>query len=477
MARRYPRRSAAGGTALAVLAVALFALVRNDFLDPVRPALSPDITALGPAPPSEIATPIRIPVAPLAAMLEASVPRIHGGMDERHALDGDDRTEIGFQLEREPFRITMDEGVATVRTTIHYALTAYYDPPVLPAVSGSCGTDPSAPRPRLDVALQGPVSVDRSWTLRTDTRVVSVRPASMSDRDRCRVTFLNVDLTDRVVDAARDFLEEHLASIDSLAAEVDVNAHFRDWWQTLQTPIQLTDSLWLALRPEAVRRSAVRGLGDSLEVDLALRARPTVVYGERPVADFRPLPPLDTGQVLNRLDLRVEARAEYDAAGGFLTEQLAGRTFHQDGRSFRLDSLEVFGIGGNRLAVEVRISGDVAARLYLVGTPVIDTVTGNISVPDLDFDVATRDVVLAATSWLREDELRLLLRERAIWPAAPAVDWMTGWILQGLNRDLSDDLRVSGEVDDVRILSVHALKDVLLVRVAVGGAARLFVVD
>ena len=75
-----------------------------------------------------------------------------------------------------------------------------------------------------------------------------------------------------------------------------------------------------------------------------------------------------------------------------------------------------------------------------------------------------------------EDPL-LLLRERAVWPAAPAVDWMTGWILKGLNRDLSDDLRVSGEVDEVRILSVHALKDVLLVRVAVGGSARLFVVD
>ena len=135
----------------------------------------------------------------------------------------------------------------------------------------------------------------------------------------------------------------------------------------------------------------------------------------------------------------------------------------------------MFGIGGGRLAVELRVSGDVEGRLYLVGTPEIDPATGRISVPDLDFDLATRDVVVAAAAWLRADELRDLLRDKASWPATAAVEFLTGWLEKGLNRDLSEDLRVEGAVDAVRILGVRAMRRALLVRVSARGEARLFV--
>ena len=45
--------------------------------------------------------------------------------------------------------------------------------------------------------------------------------------------------------------------------------------------------------------------------------------------------------VATGLDVRVEARAEYDAASAFLSEQLAGRELSPDGRTVRVDSLNV----------------------------------------------------------------------------------------------------------------------------------------
>ncbi len=479
LAARLPKNprwfGAATVLALTTVTVVLLTWNRDGYLDPGRPALAPDVLPEGTAPASVFATPLRLPLGLLVDMLEAAVPTNHGDLSRRHDVEDGGRTDIAFHLQRGPFRATLDDNVATVRATIRYALRAFYDPPVLPEISGSCGTEGDARRPRLNVAIAAPIAVDHEWILRTDARVVGVAPASDSPRDRCRVTFLNLDVTDRIVEAASAFLGEHVDEIDSLAAEVDIRSSVQGWWGTLQEPIQLTDSLWLAMRPEAVRRGPVRGFGDSLDIGLALQARPVVSYGERPPPLLRPLPPLDTGHVREGLDLLVEARLEYDAASGLVSGQLGGRTFDHDGRRFQLDSLRVFGIGARRLAVEVHLSGDVSARLFLVGTPTIDTITGKISVPDLDFDVATRDVVLAAVSWLRAGELRDLLRERASWPAGPAVEWVTQWIVTGLNRDLSGNLRVEGEVDAVRILSAHALKEVLLVQVGVGGSARLFV--
>jgi len=473
--RAHPRR--AGAVALLVLALVVLYLVRphSDFLSPNRPDILPDRYDPYPVPESVIAAPIQVPLALLASLLEQAVPEAHGDLAERHEVPGRDRAAFAYDLQRAPFQVSMDGNRATIRTTIRYGMRFYYDPPLLPEVRSSCGLDEGEAPPRLTVALEAPITVDRAWQLRTNARVVDVRPASETDQDRCSVTVLDLDLTGRVVDAARTFLEGRLDDIDSIAAAVDLRSTFDGWWRTLQDPIQLTDSLWLALRPDAVQRGDVRGSGDSLEIAMALRARPTIFYGPKPDLPYAPLPLLDVGTVSEGLDLRVESRVAYDAASAFLLEELGGREFEHSGRTFRVDSLAIFGIGGDRLAVELVLSGDVAARLYLVGRPVINPETGQISVPDLDFDVSTRDVVLAAVSWMRADDLRDVLRKSAKWPAAPAVEWLTGYLMQGLNRNLSDELRVEGQVTSVRIVGVHALQSALLVQVAATGSAGLFV--
>jgi hypothetical protein len=462
-------------SALTVVVLIPF-LSRRDFLDPAPPDMSPDVLPPSSVPASVLGTTIRIPVASLVEEMEAAVPLTHGDLTNRRALKEGSRTDLAFQLWRGPFQVVLNSDIVTLRTTISYALRAFYDTPLLPDVSGSCGTD-DAERPRLAVTIEAPIAVDEHWTLRTVARVMDVRPASDAERDQCHLTFLAIDVTERVAAAAFEFLAEHTYDIDSITAAVDVRSSFEGWWRTLQEPIQLTDSLWLAMRPEGVQRGSVRGDGDSLEIALALRARPTVAYGPRPVLPLVPLPALATGDVPEGLDLLVEARIEYDAAGTFLFQMLGGREFEHEGRTLTLDALRVFGIGAGRLAVEAVLAGDVSARLFLVGTPEIEALTGRIAVPDLDFDVATRNVVLAAMSWFRANDFRDDLREQARWPAAPAVEWLTGWLAEGLNRDLSDDLRVEGEVDSVGVRGVYALKEALLVRVSASGSARLFVED
>jgi hypothetical protein len=161
----------------------------------------------------------------------------------------------------------------------------------------------------------------------------------------------------------------------------------------------------------------------------------------------------------------------------FLQEEVGGTEFERRGRMVRLDSVRVFGVGGGRLAVEVLTSGDVVSRLFLTGTPELDPATGVFSIPDLDYDVRTRSVLIATLAWLGNSTVRDLLRQRASWPATPAVDWLEDRLMEGLNRNLSDELRVSGAVEGIKILGIHARRDVLLIRVSATGSARLYVMD
>jgi hypothetical protein len=419
--------------------------------------------------------PIGIPLSVLVDIVEDAVPRARGSPDSLFEVPDQGRASVGVALEREPFTASLLGNVARIETTLRYRLRMSIDLPALPDPGGSCGFGDA--QPGIAVALSSPMSLARDWSLRTRAEIAEVRPATATDSDRCEVTFAGVDITGRVVEGARSFLSDHLDDIDRHAAAADTRSSFEEWWNILQSPIRLTDSLWLAMGPQSVRRGPVVGTGDSLRVDLSLNARPRVLFGARPDLMLIPLPPLDTGTVEPLLDLVVDGRGEYDTGSEFLTEELAGVERQVGGRLLRLESIRVYGIGGGRLALEVGISGDLNGRLFLTGTPTIDPEGSRISIPDLDLDLASEDALFGFVPQLAARTFRDFMRERASWPVDPAVRLLTDYLAQGLNRDLSSDLRVAGTVESVEILGVYPLREVLLVRVAARGTATLEVVQ
>ncbi len=467
-----PWRGGPGGAALAAACAALAVLVGVVFLrtlsgprllEPPAPEGGPAATPL-PMESSSLVVPLSIPMEILRELLEEAVPTRWGDLDERHSIPGEDRTDLAFELRRRPFRVVMRGSTARVEALVEYSLRAWYDPPVLPELNGSCGVDDEAP-PRLRVVLEAPVTLTEDWSLATRTRVAAVEPAGDEDRDRCRMTFLDFDVTDRVVEGAREFLTEQVSEVDEMAASVELRPSFEEWWAILREPIELEDSIWLAMGPRGVTRGPVRGTPDSLRVDLALDANPRVVVGPRPPPDTTPLPPLRTGDVQPGLDIVLQGRAEYGTVSRRLMQEVAGLRLEHEGRTIQVDSLELRSIGGGRVALGVRVSGDLAARLWLTGTPVVDTIGHIVHVPDLDFHVATLNVLVEAASWLRREEFRERLREKALWRAAPAEAWLRGWLVEGLNREISSDLRIRGVVDTLVVQGVQPLPDHFLIRI------------
>lgn len=426
---------------------------------------------------SSLSVPIRVRLGRLLEEVEEAVPTRWGSLNRRIRSSEDSRTSVAVALSRGPFRASFRDGEVRLGTTVSYRVRGWYDPPLLPELSASCGTDEGQPPPRLVATLEGPLTLTPDWTLSTRTEVGSVTPASDTDRDRCRVTFVKVDMTGRVIREARSFLQGRLREIDGLVGRADVRSSFEEWWGEIRDPIRLDDAIWLELRPQGIRRGEIRGLGNEVEVTVSLLARPRVVLGLRPVPDLTPLPPLETGGVEEGgLDILVEGTAQYDAMSERVSSELEGlEPLRAAGREVRIERVAVSGIGGGRVAVEVRVSGDVKGRLFLVGTPRYDPETGYTSVPDLTFAAETSSLLLRGASWVSDAGIERLLRARARWRAAPAVDWLADKLREGLNRELTEGVRLEGTVEEVRILGVRARKNGLVVRAAATADARLLV--
>lgn len=434
-----------------------------------------DSTYLPQVPTSTLSVPVRYELGDVIADLEDAIPLRHGSLDDPVDVDSNDRLSVAYELERTPLTTSIEADTAHVRATIHYRARAWYDLPLLPDVETSCGADPDRPRPRLDVALSAPLRLDSTWTLRGEPHIDWVRAVSDAERDQCEITAFEVDVTDRVVRAAQDALEDLFPRVRDELANIDLRSKFEDWWATLHQPIELSDEVWLIIAPESVRHGRTSGSDQTLVVSVGLQARPQLILGPRPTRQVPPLPPLETGVVEEGLRVALSAHASYDAISRQLNERLAGVSLEREGQVLRVRTLALQGIGAGRVALELLFEGSARGRLYLVGTPEYDRATGQMYVPDLQFDVASSNLLVEGYAWLSDEEITQFLRERARWPVGDATQLAAEQLHRGLNHQLTDSARLEGEVGTVEIMGVFARTDGFYVHAVAAADARLLV--
>ncbi|HET9982855.1 MAG TPA: DUF4403 family protein [Longimicrobiales bacterium] len=455
-------------------AVSLLACGRKgEEIDAPAPALSADADSMPTLPPSIIDASITYDLTPVVAALEKAVPRRFGDLDARHELPGNSRVHFAFAARRDPFRVSIDGSTARMASVIHYQGRGWYDPPLAPEVSGSCGTgDEAAPRARVE--LSSVLSLTSTWRLRSRTTVRPVEAFSEADRDQCRVTFLKIDVTDKVIGAAQQVLEEHRGVVDERVASVDLRSKFQKWWGALQRPIRLTDSVWLRINPQAVQLGPLAGKGTTLVATVRLTAAPRIVTGARPEAAPVPLPALgksDGGD--GGFHVLVEGVLDYDAASRLLARALEGKRIEKAGQAVMIHGVRVYGIGRGRLAVELRVRGAFDGTIYLIGTPQYNGATGELHVPDLDFEVESANLLADRLGWLKKLGLREELIRRARWPTAGLLRHGEEQLLKGLNRNISQDAKLTVDVERTRVVGVRALRRAIVVRAEVTGRARL----
>lgn len=428
---------------------------------------------LPPLPTSVVDAPIALDLGPALAALERAVPRTFGDLAQRRRHPRNPRQQFAFEARRDPFRVSLDEDRLGISTVVAYAGRGWYDPPLLPGVSAACGT--GEPPPRVRVRLESDLALTRDWSLRTRTRLAELAPYSDTDRDACRVTAFQIDVTDRVLDGVRGLLRRELPRLDRSLAAWDVRSRLAQWYGLMGRPIRVTDSLWLLLQPGAVRYGGLTLTDTAVIADIRLFARPQLVSGPEPDVPVPTLPPFDTARapLTEQARVQLEARVDYDVASGLLRQALVGRSFSRWHRRVRVDEVRLRPVGDGRLAVGLRFSGALRGEGWLLGTPQLDRATGDLVVPDLDFDVATGDVLVRGLAFLRAPATLRALRAAARVPLTGAMAELRERVERAMNRDLADGVALWAELTTARVVHVSAQPDALVARAEAEGVIGL----
>jgi hypothetical protein len=441
-------------------------------VDAPAPAMMADSDTLPSLPTSTLDIPLTYDLTPVVTALEKAVPRKFGNIKERKQL-ANKRMAVAFEAVRDPFSVSLNGQTAYITAVVHYAGQGFYKAPIVPEVSGSCGIGGVKPRAKITIASDLRISPD--WRLRGKTRVARVEPYSNETKDQCRVTVFNINVTDRVIDATKNALTAKQSMIDQRIASLDIRSRFENWWHLLEKPIPLTDSVWLTINPSAVRMGENVGVKKTLVTALGFSASPRVVTGPMPTVVPTPLPPLYPAAVGNGLHILLEGVIGYDLATRLLKDHIVGKKFEKAGRTFLVKDARLFGIGGGKLALELRFSGGANGRVYFVGTPRYDPSTNELFVPDLDYDVGSAGLLVKGVEWIKHDDVREFIRSQARWSIGNVMSLGREQLLKGLNRDLAPGVHLTAEVKQVQGLSVHPRRAHIRLRAQADAVARLTV--
>lgn len=446
-----------------------------------KPRATPPVAAgaldkLQPPPPlvvSHFNVPLKYDFTPVLAIVDRVVPKTLGSMDSVHMVGNDDHKHYAYEATRGPFTAFAEGKLMHLRATLSYSARGFYKPLIGPTLSAGCGD--GTDRPRITVELVTPLNMTANWHLVSHASIAQLQPASTSDRDRCAVSILHYDVTDRVVDAARTALASHLGDIDNKIAGVDLTGNFKQWWALLNKPIGLTDGVWLLLGPERLRVGSITGSGNELTIQAGLDAQPRVVTGAEPHPALPCLPSLVHGLEGNGFHVMLEGVIDYATASKAITDALRGKAVTEAGRTVTVQSVRVTPLPGGRLSLSVTFNGDASGMLAFQGAPHYDAATRELTVPDLDYDLVTDNPLIDAYAWLKSDALRQLFRDKARVSVSPLLNRGKSLLLSGLNRKIGDAVTLSATVDSVAVAGMYVTAPGVVVRADATGNAGMAV--
>lgn len=431
---------------------------------------SKDTIDFPPLTPGTIVAPLTLDRASAVAALEREVPRRFGEITRRIRLP-DSRRSFAFEVRREPFSVAFAADTILLTSVVHYRGRGWYDPPIGPDINGECGTEKDPPRARLKLRVVPRLTAD--WRLRVRTLVDTLEPLSTDERDQCEVSFLNLDVTGKVLSGATAALRTLMPQVDRQLAGLDVKSPLEQIWIELQEPIRITDSLWLILQPSGVHLGRVRGSKETVGAQIGVTAAPRIVAGPRPVIVTVPLPALGPVRDEEGFSMYVEGNFDFQVMSGVLSTQLRGQKIRTPGGTFTVRNVQVFGVGGGKLAVGIDFTGSARGRVWLLGTPRYEAATGLVTVPDLDFEASTSNLLVQGAAWIGQGAIVDFLRKLTVVPVGDLMQQIEAMAVKEMNQELERGVRLEVSIKESEPAGMLVKADVLVMRARASGTARL----
>lgn len=437
----------------------------------------PKSSAPRPLPPLEVSVvqiPVVVDLRPIFAQVEKQVPSAHRASKDWTVVGKNAVGDIGVKYEiwRDPLQLTVEGDRARIYGNVRYwfQFAQRVPKPIIGGsfwqALGSCGVG-EAPR-QAQIAIDIRMNWTESWSL-----APTITIAKPGFSNKCEVTFLKYDVTDRVSEAFMEGLKQGRTHIEAKIKEAgNFKAIAESVWKQLHEPIELDSALWLTFNPVNVAASAPAGSKTTVSTTIGFAAQPAVVAGAKPKSAPRPLPKLVTANSGGGLHVHLEGELTFDEASRRLAKALAGKNFTRLGHTITVTDASVYG-AGDRAVIQLALKGDVNGTIYLVGQPAYDPENDRVYLRDLDYSLETGETLAKVADWLFHGTFRSSIAQGAQWELTKEIASARKRLEKALNRTIAPNVTSRGAITSIRPVGVFMTENAFRARASIEGTLRL----
>jgi hypothetical protein len=158
-------------------------------------------------------------------------------------------------------------------------------------------------------------------------------------------------------------------------------------------------------------------------------------------------------------------------------KQVGGQTFSSGKKSVTVEDINYFGIK-NKLGVELILSGSYKGKIFLSGTPQIDMNSNLINLPDLEFNLETKNFLIKTAGWILKSNLKKMIQENINFYLTMNVKDTKSALEKQLNDyPLASGFKMKTKIDRLSVDNIQIMPDGMFIDVAIGGNIGIVTVE
>jgi hypothetical protein len=128
-----------------------------------------------------------------------------------------------------------------------------------------------------------------------------------------------------------------------------------------------------------------------------------------------------------------------------------------------ITSLKLFP-AGEKLGVAVGFTGTKKGTFYLLGNPDFDNTKSSLALKNVEYDIATKNVLIKTAKWMMDETIRKKLEEQMVFDLSDLMNLTKKSIAESLNQTLDGGIKIKGQLKSLSISGWSLQQDALWVR-------------
>jgi len=324
---------------------------------------------------------------------------------------------------------------------------------VSPWVSGSCGFGQESLR-RVDLTIGSQISIMPNHQLLTYTKLESARPV-----DKCQVTLLATDVTQQILDSIRSSVNAYATAFDQFVQAMNNNEVLRQFRRGGSRVMPVSSYGFMNLNPEQLRIGPLNYNHDTLTFSVGFQGKPELHSDSLSIVTNKPLPIVSNASAPAGISTTINAVYQYSFFNKLLTDSLQDKPLEIEGRTFVIKKIVLSGTDEGKLKVELAFTGNRSGVLRISGTPMLETTNQVLSMPDIDFSIDTKDILVNMARGLFRKKIIRQLKNQTVLDIAALIERNKPLIAGRLNQDVTEWMSISGTLNKLELKGLLATKD------------------